>query len=54
MPSAFHDAARKASPRNGGATGAWTKGPDRFAKEIPVDKLTPSAVHYTPNYSQVS
>jgi hypothetical protein len=51
LPSSFAKAA--ASPRRNGGT-AWTKGAARFSTDTPADKVTPSAVHYTPNYSQCS
>ena len=51
LPGAFVKAAIK--PRRG-PTGAWTKGAPRFAPEPSADKLTPSSVHYTPNYSRCS
>lgn len=52
LPGAFVKAAVK--PRGKGGAGAWTKGAPRFAAEPADDKLTPSSVHYTPNYSQCS
>ena len=33
---------------------AWSKGAARFAPEPPIERIGPSAVHYTPNYSQCS
>lgn len=52
LPGTFEKAAEP--PRRGTAAGAWTKGAARFAKDPEADKVTPSAVHYTPNYTQCS
>ena len=49
LPGSFDRA--KEVPRQNKSVGAWTKGAARFTKEVSEDKLTPSAVHYTPNYS---
>ena len=51
MPSSFDKAAAVARR---GATGAWTKGAPRFKEDTPLEDLTPSAVHYTPNYNALS
>ena len=53
LPGTF-DKAKEKPRRNMGAVGAWTKGAARFSPEPDVDKLTPSSVHYTPNYSHCS
>lgn len=52
LPGSFDKAKEK--PRQNKAVGAWTKGAPRFAPDIAEDKLTPSAVHYTPNYNGLS
>jgi hypothetical protein len=51
LAGAFDKAAQKPRAHAKGAVAAWTKGAPRFAKEPDAGKLTPSAVHYTPNYS---
>ena len=51
LPGAFEKAKKPVGRHPGGA---WTKGAPRFAKEPPLEKLTPSAVHYTPNYNGLS
>ena len=37
-----------------GKGSAWADGPKRFADEPSIDKIGPSAIHYTPNYNQCS
>jgi len=51
VTSSFEKAKQMARRAPGGA---WTKGPSRFAADPADDKLTPSAYHYSPNYSQCS
>ena len=52
--SSFDKAKQKPPRKLGTDVGAWTKGGPRFAKEPDLDKITPSAVHYTPNFAQCS
>ena len=52
LPSSFAKAKEKPRVgRKGGGSAAFAKGTQRFAAEPDPDKIMPSAVHYTPNYS---
>ena len=55
LPSSFAKAKEKPRVgRKGGGSAAFAKGTQRFAAEPDPDKIMPSAVHYTPNYSYCS
>ena len=52
LPGAFHEVKEKPRRDVGSAWAASTT--KRFVKEPELDDITPSAVHYTPNYSSFS
>ena len=56
LPGAFDAAKAKPRGRQAGVTSTWAKSktPRSYEVETPFHEMTPSAVHYTPNYSQIS